>query len=49
MKRMLVARAALRVAFALVIAVLTAASIRTAGRDGIEPSRGGWRPLGPDS
>ena len=38
-----------RILSALALAVLTAASIRVGSREGTPPTRGGWRPVEPDS
>ena len=38
-----------RILSALVLAVLTAASIRVGSREGTPPTRGGWRPVDPDT
>jgi hypothetical protein len=39
----------IRILSALALAVLTAASIRVGTREGTPPTRGGWRPVEPDS
>jgi len=38
----------IRILSALVLAVLTAASIRVGSREATPPSRGGWRPVDPE-
>ena len=39
----------IRILTALALAVLSAASIRVGSREGTLPTRGGWRPVDPDS
>ena len=45
----LTVKTVVRVLSALALAVLTAASIRVGSREGTPPTRGGWRPVDPDS